>query len=55
MPGRGGAMRKGLEAKQLLAINDRLGDAAIDPRIWPDLLHQISAAVGAAGRGIASE
>lgn len=52
MPGRGGAMRKGLEAKQLLAINDRLGDAAIDPRIWPDLLHQISAAVGAAGAAL---
>jgi DNA-binding CsgD family transcriptional regulator len=30
----------------------RLGDAAIDPTIWPELLDQISGAVGATGAGL---
>lgn len=45
-------MGKGVEFEQLRAINKRLGDAAIDPTIWPELLDLISKAVGAAGAGL---
>jgi DNA-binding CsgD family transcriptional regulator len=36
-------------AEGLLKVEARLGEAVIDPTIWPELLHQISAAVGATG------
>jgi DNA-binding CsgD family transcriptional regulator len=45
-------MGKRVDAGRLLAINGRLGDAAVDPTIWPELLHQISAAAGAAGAAL---
>jgi DNA-binding CsgD family transcriptional regulator/PAS domain-containing protein len=45
-------MGKGVDAERLLAINNRLGDAAIDPMIWPELLDLISNAVGAAGAAL---
>ena len=46
------AMRIGLDKKQFLAINNRLGDAAIDPTIWPELLDLISKSVGSAGAAL---
>jgi DNA-binding CsgD family transcriptional regulator len=44
--------KSAVNAEQLLAISKRLGNAAIDPTIWPKLLGQISAAVGAAGAAL---
>ena len=36
----------------MLAISNRLGDAAIDPAIWPEIMEQISACVGATGAAL---
>jgi DNA-binding CsgD family transcriptional regulator len=45
-----GPMRKStVDAEQLLKVSVRLGDAAIDPAIWPDIMEKISAAAGASG------
>jgi DNA-binding CsgD family transcriptional regulator len=41
-----------INAKQLLEVSGRLGDAAIDPTIWPDILHQISKATSAIGAAL---
>lgn len=38
-----------MRAEELAGVRARLGDAAIDPAIWPELLDQISKSVGAAG------
>jgi DNA-binding CsgD family transcriptional regulator len=46
----GAFLRKsGVDSERLLRVGARLGDAAIDPTIWPEILDQISAAAGAAG------
>lgn len=43
-------MRKSaVDGRQLLAVSARLGDAALDPAIWPEIMEQISLAVGATG------
>lgn len=43
-------MRKSaVDAELLLKVSARLGDAAIDPAIWPDIMEEISAAAGASG------
>lgn len=44
--------RAGVDATRLAAVGARLGDAVIDPAIWPDVMDEISAAVGAAGAGL---
>jgi DNA-binding CsgD family transcriptional regulator len=48
----GAFLRKSAVVKRLAEISSRLGDATIDPTIWPELLDQISKAVGAAGAGL---
>lgn len=46
----GCALRKSaLDGNGLLRVSSRLGDAAVDPAIWPEIMGEISAAVGAAG------
>ena len=43
-------MRKSaVDAARLLEVGSDLGDAAIDPAIWPEIMEQISGAVGATG------
>ena len=39
-------------ATQLLKVQARLGDAAVDPAIWPEIMEQISACVGATGAAL---
>jgi len=50
--GVGAFVRKSVKTEVLAALGSRLGDAAIDPTIWPELLNEISAAVGAAGAAL---
>jgi DNA-binding CsgD family transcriptional regulator len=38
-----------IDAEKLGQAAARLGDAVIDPTVWPDLIHEISIAVGAEG------
>jgi PAS domain-containing protein len=38
-----------VNAERLREVSVRLGDAAIDPTIWPEIMEQISAAAGARG------
>lgn len=46
-------MRKSaVDAERLLAISRWFGDATIDPAIWPELIEQISFAVGATGAAL---
>ncbi|HEY2527877.1 MAG TPA: helix-turn-helix transcriptional regulator [Xanthobacteraceae bacterium] len=46
-------MRKSLvDAEQLLRVSGRLGDAVIDPTVWPEILQQICTAVGATGAAL---
>lgn len=46
-------MRKpAVNRERLLKISDRLGEAAIDPTIWPELLHEVSAATASAGAAL---
>ena len=40
---------RAVNADGLLKVSRRLGDAAVDPAIWPELMADISAAVGAKG------
>lgn len=43
-------MRKStVDVEQLLKVSARLGDAVIDPAIWPNIMEEISAAAGASG------
>jgi DNA-binding CsgD family transcriptional regulator len=42
----------GIDSNWLEKACARLGDAAIDPAAWPDIIGEISAAVGAAGAGL---
>ena len=44
--------KSALNVKELSAISARLGDTIIDPALWPEVLDQISGAVGAAGAGL---
>lgn len=44
--------RFGTNADQLLSISYRLGDAVIDPAIWPEIMDQISTSVGAVGAAL---
>jgi DNA-binding CsgD family transcriptional regulator len=41
-----------VDAEQLLRVSGRLGDAVIDPAVWPEILQQISTAVGATGAAL---
>ncbi|HJU09576.1 MAG TPA: helix-turn-helix transcriptional regulator [Candidatus Binataceae bacterium] len=41
--------KRRIDAEGLLTVSRRLGDAAIDPAIWPEIMERISAAVGATG------
>jgi hypothetical protein len=38
-----------IDAGGLLAVSRRLGDAAIDPAVWPEIMEEISTAIGATG------
>jgi DNA-binding CsgD family transcriptional regulator len=40
---------RGLDTGRLLQVSRGLGDAVIDPSIWPEVMEQICASVGAAG------
>jgi len=43
-------MRKSeVNARRLFDVSARLGDAAIDPALWPEVMEQISLAVGSTG------
>jgi hypothetical protein len=42
----------GIDSNWLEKACARLGDAAIDPAAWPDIIGEISAAVGATGAGL---
>jgi DNA-binding CsgD family transcriptional regulator len=49
----GASMRRpGVDAEKLLKVSGRLGDAAVDPMIWPEIMEDISAAAGAIGAGL---
>lgn len=50
--GLGALIRKSVNPEALTAISTRLGDAAVDPTVWPELLNEISTAVGAAGAAL---
>lgn len=41
-----------VRAEELAGVSDRLGDAAIDPAIWPEIMQLISDAAGAVGAGL---
>lgn len=41
--------RRGVNRERLQQASARLGEAAIDPRVWPEILEQISNAAGARG------
>ena len=41
-----------LDAERLRQISCRLGDAVIDPGLWPEIMDQISVAVGAIGAAL---
>jgi DNA-binding CsgD family transcriptional regulator len=41
--------RSAVDAQHLLAVSTRLGNAIIDPTIWPALIEEICTAVGATG------
>lgn len=41
--------RSAIDNRRLQAVSGRLGDAAIDPSIWPELMEEISTAVGSTG------
>jgi hypothetical protein len=46
-------MRKSaVNVERLSAVGSSLGDAVIDPAIWPNILEQITAAAGAAGAAL---
>jgi DNA-binding CsgD family transcriptional regulator len=40
---------KKIDVEGLMAVRDRLGDAVIDPALWPQIMEQISSAAGATG------
>ena len=44
--------KRTVDAERLRAVGLRLGDAVVDPAIWPDILHQISGAVDAVGAAL---
>jgi hypothetical protein len=41
--------RSAIDNRRLRAVSGRLGDAAIDPSIWPELMEEICTAVGSTG------
>jgi DNA-binding CsgD family transcriptional regulator len=41
-----------VDAERLLAVGARLGEAVVDPSVWPNVLEQIGAAAGAAGAAL---
>jgi DNA-binding CsgD family transcriptional regulator len=41
--------RSAIDNRRLRVVSGRLGDAAIDPSIWPEIMEEISAAVGSTG------
>ncbi len=41
-----------ISADELIAIGNRLGDAVLDPAVWPEIMEQISAAAGAKGAAL---
>src|SRR5579872_5020237 len=41
-----------LDGRALLRTSARLGDAVVDPNVWPQILHEISSAVGAVGAAL---
>src|SRR5579859_7171653 len=48
-----GTMAAGkVDSEALLKTSARLGDAVVDPRIWPQILSEISSAVGAVGAAL---
>jgi DNA-binding CsgD family transcriptional regulator len=41
-----------LSSERLVAISNNLGDAVVDPALWPRIMDEISAAVGATGAAL---
>jgi DNA-binding CsgD family transcriptional regulator len=41
-----------VDVEKLRLAAARLGDAAIDPAVWPDIMHELSVAVGAEGAAL---
>jgi len=41
-----------IRAETLVSIGNRLGDAVVDPAVWPEIMEQISAAAGARGAAL---
>jgi DNA-binding CsgD family transcriptional regulator len=41
-----------VDSEALLRTSARLGDAVVDPRVWPEILSEISCAVGAVGAAL---
>jgi DNA-binding CsgD family transcriptional regulator len=41
-----------VDSEALLRTSARLGDAVVDPRVWPQILDEISSAVGAVGSAL---
>lgn len=44
--------KRSIDLKRLQEVSARLGDAAIDPAIWPQAMEEICAAVGATGAAL---
>ena len=44
--------KSALDAQRLVVISTRLGDAVIDPALWPTIMEQITAAIGATGAAL---
>jgi len=44
-----------MDMERLRAARARLGDAVVDPAVWPEILHQVSAAVGAVGASLQTD
>ena len=44
--------RQEVNLERLQEVSARLGDAAIDPTIWPEIMQQISSAAGATGAAL---
>lgn len=44
--------KRSIDAEEVLTISRRLGDAALDPAIWPEIMEQVSTAIGAMGAAL---
>ena len=45
-------MRRAVQTDRLLDVSSRLGDAVIDPAVWPEIMQEICTAAGTLGAGL---